>query len=115
MANIFYVKDIDGNLVPAKFLEINGAYVSDPNGSRPRNNEIFDINGNPVSNANPRGWLIVPAGFDIQSSIDFANSVKRELQFNPSTQDIEQAGEIRAMGMMTGAFWTGGTQDLQRI
>ena len=66
---IFYVKDRSGNLVAAKFLFYNGSYQSDPNKSTAQTMPIFTASGTPIADANPDGYLIVPADYSVGAAI----------------------------------------------
>jgi len=77
----FYVKDREGKLVPAIFAtDSQGQFVTDPN-SAPSSanaaygNAYFDASGNPIENANPNNYLVVPANWNIQDAITSGNNL----------------------------------------
>ncbi|MGG1948656.1 calcium-binding protein [Trinickia sp. NRRL B-1857] len=117
---IFYVKSRSGQLVPARFLTYNGQYISDPNTLTATSMPIYTSDGTAVQNANPNGYLIVPADYTIDGALSFANQVAAQLN-GPGTPlapgDVGADGSgnfMAAAGMMTGAFVPNGPQDLQR-
>jgi hypothetical protein len=114
VSNSFYVKDVNGNLVAATFLQVNGAYVLDPNTQTAASTPIFDANGNPISGANPNSYLIVPVNYSIQNATAFAQQVQNQLSLDNSASEPGTSGLLTAYGMMADAFNTGGPQDLQR-
>src|SRR5271163_4745203 len=110
MSDIFYVRNSNGGLVPAKFLYINNKPIYDPNStaksydpqlSKP--NVLYDVNGNllPDDQQNVNGQLIVPANYSVDSAMDLANSVVL------SAQDSLQP-DLTEAGGLAGAFITGG-------
>ncbi|MCA7953310.1 hypothetical protein LGM43_23870 [Burkholderia seminalis] len=109
MSDIFYVKNRAGQLIQATFLSYNGSYVNDPNKSTAQNAPIYDVAGNQISNANPNGYLIVPANYRIADSLAFANQVAGGLANTANDQ-----GATLGLSMMVAAFVPNGSQDLQR-
>ncbi|ACC75180.1 hypothetical protein Bphy_6123 (plasmid) [Paraburkholderia phymatum STM815] len=94
-------------VVRACFLSYRGRYLSDPNTAIAREAGIFsDTAGSVVlDNANPNAYFIVPANYSIDKAIDFSNAIAAMFVCN---------GMSSAFGIMTGAFWPKGSQDLQR-
>jgi hypothetical protein len=116
---IFYVKNNGGQLVPARFLTYNGQYVSDPMSFTATSTSIYTQDGTAVQNANPNGYLIVPADYTIDGAISFATQVGDQLyDSSTSTSGMDSAGGagnyMAAAGMMISAFIPNGPQDLQR-
>lgn len=107
MIDVFYVKNRARKVVRACFLSYRGRYLSDPNTAIARKAGIFsDTAGSAVlDNANPNAYFIVPANYSIEKAIDFSNVIASLLACN---------GMSSAFGVMTGAFWPKGAQDLQR-
>ena len=104
----FYVKDVNGNLVPAQFLSDNGQFIVDPNTQKAQGAQLYDASGNLLSEANPNGYLIVPENYSVGQAKDFGSQVADQM-LNPDGN-----GTVDGLGSMVGAFWTGGSQDLQR-
>ena len=112
---LFYVKDINGNLVAARYLTYNGTSIIDPNTTNAQNTHIYDVNGNLFPTQNVNGYEIVPADYSVQNAISFAKLVASEM----SITDEGELGEVitglpAALGTMAGAFARGGSQELQR-
>jgi hypothetical protein len=110
MTDTFYVRDGYGNLVPAKYLSDAGQYVTDPNQGVATSIKIYDANGNLAADQNVNGYLVVPVNYSLDQARDFGLYVKSFID-NP---DLQDSGTVAALGTMTGAFWTGSPQDLQR-
>jgi predicted Zn-dependent protease len=108
MSTSFYVKDVNGNLVPAQFLQSSGQFVTDPNAAKAQAIQIYDSDGNLIQNANPNGYLVVPSNYSTDGAQTFANTVQSQM-LNP-----DGGGTPDGLGSMIGAFITGGSQDLQR-
>ncbi|MGC4087286.1 MAG: hypothetical protein QM756_05140 [Polyangiaceae bacterium] len=89
---IFYVKNLNGDLVPAKYLKLPGqtGFVADPNSGvfmpnsaqdptlvRPT---LYDQGGTqlPASEQNPNNYLIVPADFRLNATRFFAQQLDSE-------------------------------------
>jgi hypothetical protein len=119
---IFYVGAQNGNkftgFVPAKFLMRNGSYVMDPTLGGSQNAYLYsDGMGNNKTHgaaANPNNYLIVPANYDEQQARDFAGRIAEVAGQAYPGDETGTAGLHQALGRMTGAFWQGGSQDLQR-
>ena len=71
----FYVKNINGELVPAKFSQtLGGSYIQDQNNINVNpinslNGHYFDVTGNELINFNPNNFLIVPINVDMNTVI----------------------------------------------
>ncbi|WP_186080541.1 hypothetical protein [Burkholderia gladioli] len=109
MADIFYVTNKSGQLVAAKFLQYNGQYVKDPNSAVAISAQIYDSSKNAIVNANPNGYLIVPAEYSISETIEFANNVSKLLLDSTNSFAL-----LNAAGAMVRAYVPNGTHDLQR-
>jgi hypothetical protein len=107
MIDVFYVKNRARKVVRACFLSYRGRYLYDPNTALAREAGIYsDASGSALlDNANPDAYFIVPADYSIDKAIVFSNVVAALLACN---------GVNSAFGVMTGAFWPKGAQDLQR-
>jgi hypothetical protein len=114
----FYVKDTSQKLVQAQFLQYNGNYVTDPNTSQVQSIQIFDANGNPIANANPNGYLIVPADYSIANVTSgpaaTVQSLMQAATLSGGMVVFGAAAFEAAMTLMTSDFIPGGPQDLQR-
>jgi hypothetical protein len=114
MSDIFYVKDIKGNLIPARYMTLNGIDVIDKNLlSKPYDpnlsqaNKIYNQDGSVSANQNTSSKLIVPANYDEQKLYQAAQYYIG-IAAGSITPDVVIAG-----GMSAG-FSTGGRDDLQR-
>ncbi|PPD45290.1 MAG: calcium-binding protein [Methylobacter sp.] len=109
--NIFYVKNINDELVPAKFLYSQDfGYIQDKNNINinpinSRNGHYYDGNGVELVGFNTNNYLVVPVQFDLQAAINFGKS-------------LSDKSELSIYTAMTNAFITKlgfeGTYDLQR-
>ncbi|MDP1610950.1 MAG: Ig-like domain-containing protein, partial [Sulfuritalea sp.] len=82
-STVFYVKNQNNELVPAKFLQlpVSGAYVQDPhyidiNPVNSRNGHYYDAAGLELLNFNPNNFLVVPVNFNFQAALDFGTSLQ---------------------------------------
>lgn len=77
----FYVKNMNNELVPAKFMVgTTGQFVVDMNNinNNPvntRNGHYYDIGGNELQNFNPNNYIVVPINYDISKAIELGNSL----------------------------------------
>jgi hypothetical protein len=116
----FFVKDIDGKLVAAKYLRYKGQLVSDPNIQIAQRTRLYDASGNLLPHQDVEGFLIVPADFSVEKGIEFAKTIQQIL----NTPESEGGGVEAADGAMVSAFASYdipvigktvvGPQDLQR-
>lgn len=105
----FYVKDVNGNLVPAKFMASpdGSSFIQDPNNINVNqaasniNGHYYDATGKDLGNFNPNNYLVVPTDFNINSVISFGKYV--------ATLDSSQQ-----LVVMYNSFHRGGQWDLQR-
>jgi len=113
---IFYVAAQDrdklgkiNGYVPSKFLMRNGAYVMDPIPGASQNAYLYsDGSGSNKTNgntANPSNYIIVPESHSEQEAREFAVRLA-------AMSKIGQPGTM--LGLMTSAFWPGGSEELQR-
>ena len=70
----FYVKDANGNLVPAKFLSgCDGNYVVNPNTTQNTvnsyDNQYFNSDGSLITNANQSNYIVVPVNYSVNTAI----------------------------------------------
>jgi hypothetical protein len=104
--------------VPAKFLVRNGAYVMDPTpGGSQRAYLYSDGSGNNKTSgrmANPYNYLVVPANYTEQKARDFASEIAGIIGRVYPQDEMGAAGLHQALAQMIGAFWPGGSQDVQR-
>jgi Ca2+-binding RTX toxin-like protein len=80
---LFYVKNLNNELVPSKFLQLpsTGAFVQDVNyidvnPVNTRNGHYYDATGTELLNFNPHNFLVVPINFDFQAALDFGKSLQ---------------------------------------
>ena len=71
----FYVKNNAGQTVLAKYLQVNGAYVSDPNTAKSLNTPVYLDSSGVQQFQNANGYLIVPADYNITSSISLGKTI----------------------------------------
>lgn len=121
--SIFYVKDKSLNRVAAQFLYYGGQPVPDPNNVTAQSTPIFDANGNPITNANPNGYLIVPADYSIQAvingpALEVKNAMSVQVPMTGPTGVVVMTSRYSTMShaliIMVDDFTQGGPQDLQR-
>lgn len=112
---IFYAAATDQKLphpitgyVPSKFLMRNGAYVMNPiPGGSQLANLYSDSSGNNRTDgriANPNNYVVVPANYNEQGARKFAAVLAA----------ASRIGSGPTLALMTSAFWSGGSQELQR-
>ncbi|MGF6767461.1 hypothetical protein P3T24_007825 [Paraburkholderia sp. GAS33] len=97
------------NLLPQHSSRITEVTYLTQTFQRPQNTPIYDANGDLVQNANPNGYLIVPASYTVDGALAFATQVGTEL--GNTENDL---GATVALDMMGAAFLPNGQQDLQR-
>ncbi|HVZ08372.1 hypothetical protein [Rhodopila sp.] len=120
---IFYVKalaDTDGTTtgyVAATYLKNNGTYVVDPiPGGSQQYATYSDSSGDNQqtgSVSNPNNYIVVPATLQTQIG-SFASQIQSTISQSYLADPTGATGFSTALGMMTGAFMLGGSQDLQR-
>jgi hypothetical protein len=103
---IFYVKDVNGNLVAAQYLlQSNGQPIVDPNTSAAQTRSIYGSNGALLAQQNVNGYLVVPADYSISNAITFARLVANQLEVTSIGPGGETVGGLNsALELMTGAF-----------
>ena len=111
---IFYVKDRAGNLVAAKFLSYKGNFISDPNTSTAQDTPIFNSTGQQITNANPNGYLIVPASYSVGTAIQAGGFIQDTLSIQILGSGEGVIGLPEALASMTAFYLPGGLRDLQR-
>jgi hypothetical protein len=94
--------------VPSKFLVRSGTYVADPVPGAWQNANLYsDSLGNNQTDgkiANPNNYIVVPANYSEQDAKDFGNRLGVLQRISPPAM----------LGVMTSAFWPGGSEELQR-
>ena len=76
-ATAFYVKDVNGNLVPAKFMASpdGSGFIRDPNDINVNpaasniNGHYYDVTGKDLGNFNPNNYLVVPTDFTMSMQL----------------------------------------------
>jgi len=104
----FYVLDVNGRLVPAKFLVApDGRYVTNPNKKLNTinrfDNHYFNADASEIRDANPGNYLVVPYNYTLGHAMQFANDLN-----NAASQGLSPNM------MMARAFTGEGSQNLQR-
>ncbi len=109
----FYVKDVNGNLVAAQFLSVNGSTVKDPN-SYDSNVTLYTASGISLG-LNTNGYLLVPNNYSLSSAGNFASviySIGQPVEIENGALEINNLPGM--IGAMATAFTQGGAQDIQR-
>ena len=108
----FYVETSAGNFVPAKFIQLNGQYLVDPNGSA-QSVPLYDVNGMQIA-VNTSGYLVVPQDYSFEQAQNAANVLIDAQNNYPQTSD----GGMAALGAVASVLYTqfrqGGSEELQR-
>ena len=111
---VFYVKDVNYNLVPATYLTINGNPVANTNPpavNEPLQTTLYNLDGSLNSDQNPNNYLIVPVNYNIDSAIQAGQAVAAlQTGQTPVGGTIALPMQLVAMSEM----FIYGTQDLQR-
>jgi hypothetical protein len=110
-ANLQNDEKIITGYVPAKFLTLNGEPVVDPVPGGSQKTNIYADGSDKYKTsgaiANPNNYLIVPANYTEQQARAFAAHIA-------GTMDLGPIGQALALNRMKDAFWSNGSQDLQR-
>lgn len=113
MSNFFYVKNNNGELIPAEFLRgTNGLLIQDRNlidvnPVNSRNGHYYDAVGNELVKFNPNNYLVVPINFNLQAAIDFGKSLQ-------GRADIYYQMTNAFISVIAGGIQFDGTYNLQR-
>lgn len=112
--NIFFVKNMNDELVPAKFLtDENGNPVKNPNTDlntiNSRDNHYFDSLGNECKNKNPDNYLVVPINYSFKDAVNFSNTINYINSIEPGNT----ATNIVSSYLMISNFVANGDQNLQ--